>query len=136
MDQYFGETLRRQTIITTSKDSSNEVIATQADLLELVEAANVSNQIKFTDDDSSVEYTFSDICQTTTNGQGVVYCLSQSVLDLFYDPTLITNNPTTKKPDFLLTVQKKINTLTDAQVFDNIYIHTHVEHFNFFHFLY
>lgn len=87
------------------------------DLLE-ISSATTSVLIENTDGNDKISnLTYADVCATSTNGN-VTHCSITSVLDLFYDPTLLdTTNSTT----FLSNIRQSISKLTDEEILSRLF---------------
>lgn len=97
--------VRPDRIIVTSAEEGGDV-ANLVSLLQLIKLLRVSTNTKVQVDGEELE--LDDLCIRSTNGRSS-YCAMTSILDLFYDQTLVQST-------FLDTVETKLLTLSDEQI--------------------
>lgn len=108
LDSNFPSYIRPERVIFTHKSVQDGDIATKEGLLQMIQVLKVSEDTRIGN------LTFDSVCDKAIGAQ-VTYCNVISVLDLFYDQGFVTS-----PPDFLQTIERKVETLSDSEIKDTL----------------
>lgn len=119
VDSRFGRFRRETRLLFEPKNDGN--LATKRALLDIITVVRAGLDARgkpvTPPDGDNTPTTYQERCIKGFDSIGNEYCLTTSALDLFYFPREVKKGPS-GQPDFLETVQRKIESLSDSEIKD------------------